>query len=111
MDLQLGDKRAVVTGSTAGIGFANAKPLANEGASVVVNGRTAQRVIEAIDKLRASGIRGKVDGLAADVGTPEGTQKLMGMFPDVDILVNNAGIFEVKAFEQIDDDSGSASSK
>jgi shikimate 5-dehydrogenase len=64
MDSQLGDKRAVVTGSTAGIGFAIAKALASEGASVVVNGRTEQRVAEAIDKLRASGVRGKVDGLA-----------------------------------------------
>jgi NAD(P)-dependent dehydrogenase (short-subunit alcohol dehydrogenase family) len=105
MDLQLGDKRAVVTGSTAGIGFAIAKALASEGASVVVNGRTAERVAEAIDKLRTSGVRGKVDGLAADVGTAEGTRKLTDSVPDVDILVNNAGIFEGKSFEQIDDDS------
>ncbi len=104
MNLHLEDKRAVVTGSTAGIGFAIAKVLASEGASVVVNGRTEQRVAEAIDKLQAAGVRGKLDGLAADVGTAEGTRKLTDSFPDVDILVNNAGIFEVKPFEQIDDD-------
>jgi|SRR5580658_709647 NAD(P)-dependent dehydrogenase (short-subunit alcohol dehydrogenase family) len=103
MDLQLNGKRAVVTGSTAGIGFAIAEALANEGASVVVNGRTEQRVNEAIDKLRAAGVRGKVDGVAADVGRAEGTQKLTSRFPDTDILVNNAGIFEIKPFEQIDD--------
>jgi NAD(P)-dependent dehydrogenase (short-subunit alcohol dehydrogenase family) len=105
MDLHLRGKRAVVTGSTAGIGFAIAKALASEGASVVVNGRTEQRVAEAIRKLQASGVPGKVDGLAADVGTAEGTQKLADSFPEVDILVNNAGIFEVKSFEQIDDDT------
>jgi hypothetical protein len=104
MDLQLADKQAVVTGSTAGIGFAIAAALGKEGASVVVNGRTEQRVHEAMIKLRASGVRGKVDGIAADVGTAEGTEKLTRRFPDADILVNNAGIFEVKAFEQIDDD-------
>lgn len=104
MDLQLVEKRAVVTGSTAGIGFAIAEALAKEGASVVVNGRTEQRVSEAISKLRASGVRGQVDGIAADVGTAEGIEKLTRRFPDADILVNNAGIFEVKPFEQIDDD-------
>jgi NAD(P)-dependent dehydrogenase (short-subunit alcohol dehydrogenase family) len=104
MDLQLVDKKAVVTGSTAGIGFAIAEALAREGASVVVNGRTEQRVNEAISRLRASNLRGMAEGVAADVGTAEGTEKLTRRFPEADILVNNAGIFEVKPFEQIDDD-------
>ena len=104
MDLQLVDKRAVVTGSTAGIGFAIAEALVKEGASVVVNGRTERRVNEAVNKLRASGVRGEVEGVAADVGTVEGTNKLIRCFPDAEILINNAGIFEVKPFEQIDDD-------
>jgi NAD(P)-dependent dehydrogenase (short-subunit alcohol dehydrogenase family) len=104
MDLQLVDKRAVVTGSAAGIGFAIAEALVKEGASVVVNGRTERRVNEAVNKLRASGVRGQVEGVAADVGTVEGTNKLIRCFPDAEILVNNAGIFEVKPFEQIDDD-------
>jgi NAD(P)-dependent dehydrogenase (short-subunit alcohol dehydrogenase family) len=90
--------------SPLGIGFAIAKALAKEGASVVVNGRTEQRVNEAVNKLRASGVRGKVEGVAADVGAVGGTDKLTRRFPDTDILVNNAGIFEVKPFEQIDDD-------
>ena len=104
MNLQLVDKRAVVTGSTAGIGYAIAEALAKEGASVVVNGRTEQRVKQAVDTLRTSGVRGKVEGVAADIGTVEGTDKLTRCFPDADILVNNAGIFEVRPFEQIDDD-------
>jgi NAD(P)-dependent dehydrogenase (short-subunit alcohol dehydrogenase family) len=62
----------VVTGSTAEIGYAIAEALAKEGAFVVVNGRTEQRVDEAVNKLRASGVRGKVEGVAADVGTVEG---------------------------------------
>src|SRR5271170_421070 len=104
MDLQLVGKRAVVTGSTAGIGFAIAEALAKEGCFVVVNGRTEQRVGDAIKKLQTSVARGKFEGIAADVGTAEGADKLARLFQDADILVNNAGIFEAKAFEQISDD-------
>jgi NAD(P)-dependent dehydrogenase (short-subunit alcohol dehydrogenase family) len=104
MDLQLVDKKAVITGSTAGIGFAIAEALVREGASVVINGRTEHRVNEAVNKLRTSGVRGKVEGVVADVGTVQGTNKLIRCFPDAEILVNNAGIFEVKPFEQIADD-------
>jgi NAD(P)-dependent dehydrogenase (short-subunit alcohol dehydrogenase family) len=99
MDLQLGGKRALVTGSTAGIGFAIAEALAREGAQVIVNGRTEKRVEEAIAKLR--GLR--VEGLAADLGAAAGAEEAIRRFPDVDILVNNMGIYEVKPFEQIAD--------
>src|SRR5579871_1536191 len=99
MDLQLGGKRALVTGSTAGIGFAIAEALAREGARVIVNGRTAKRVEEAIAKLPGMG----VEPLAADLGTAAGAQEAIRRFPDVDILVNNVGIYEVKAFEEIAD--------
>ncbi len=57
MDLQLRGKRALVTGSTAGIGFAAAAGLYREGASVVVNGRTQERVEEAVGKIRGTGRR------------------------------------------------------
>lgn len=99
MDLQLEGKRALVTGSTAGIGFAIAEALANEGAAVVINGRTEARVREAVRKLG-----GKVEGLAADLGTADGAAEAIARYPDVDILVNNLGIFEPKPFEQIPDD-------
>jgi NAD(P)-dependent dehydrogenase (short-subunit alcohol dehydrogenase family) len=98
MNLQLEGKRALVTGSTAGIGFAIAEALANEGASVIVNGRTQKRVDEAVARLN-----GKVEGVAADLGTAEGAAKVFGSYPEVDILVNNLGIFEVRQFEDIDD--------
>jgi NAD(P)-dependent dehydrogenase (short-subunit alcohol dehydrogenase family) len=103
MDLQLEGKRALVTGSTAGIGFAIAKALAKEGASVVVNGRTAARVEAAIAKLAQIGVRGEVEGLPADLGTASGAAEALRRFPDVDILVNNLAIFEPKPFEQITD--------
>jgi NAD(P)-dependent dehydrogenase (short-subunit alcohol dehydrogenase family) len=100
MDLQLRDKTALVTGSTAGIGFAIAQRLAEEGARVIVNGRTEQRVEQAIAKLEAQ----RVKGLAADLGTAAGVAEAIRRFPDVDILINNVGIFEPKPFAQISDD-------
>ena len=104
MDLQLKGKRALVTGSTAGIGYAIAEALANEGAMVIVNGRTKQRVDEAADRLRASGVSTDIQSLAVDLGTAAGTREATTRFGDVDILVNNLGIFEPKPFEQISDE-------
>jgi NAD(P)-dependent dehydrogenase (short-subunit alcohol dehydrogenase family) len=101
MDLKLAGKTALVTGSTAGIGFAIAAGLAEEGASVIINGRTQSRVDEAVAKL---GPKSKLLGLAADIGTAEGVQAAIAKFPEVDILVNNLGIFEPKPFEQIPDE-------
>jgi len=104
MDLKLEGKQALVTGSTAGIGFAIAAALVKEGASVVVSGRTEQRVKAALQQLQPSGARGKVEGLAANLGTADGVQQVIARFPALDILVNNLGIFEVKPFEQISDE-------
>lgn len=89
MNIELTGKTALVTGSTQGIGLAIAEQLARSGARVVVNGRTAARVDEAVAKL------GEFDvlGVAADVSTQEGTADLLRQLPDVDILVNNLGIF------------------
>jgi NAD(P)-dependent dehydrogenase (short-subunit alcohol dehydrogenase family) len=99
MDLQLRNKRALVTGSTAGIGLAIAQRLAEEGAQVIVNGRTQQRVEQALKKLNTN----SAEGLAADLGTAAGVAEAVRKFPDVDILVNNLGIFEIKPFEKIGD--------
>ena len=103
MDLQLQGKRALVTGSTAGIGLAIAQGLAKEGAAVIVNGRTEKRVQQALSALKKAGVSGKLEGLAADLGTAAGTRTATERFPDVDILVNNLGIFEAKPFEDIPD--------
>ena len=103
MDLGLHGKRALVTGSTAGIGYAIAELLAREGASVVVNGRTPERVEQAVQRIRATAPGADVTGVAADAGSAEGAAALIAARPDVDVLVNNMGIFEPKAFEQISD--------
>jgi NAD(P)-dependent dehydrogenase (short-subunit alcohol dehydrogenase family) len=103
MDLQLNGKRALVSGSTAGIGYAIVEALAAEGADVIVNGRTEARVTAAVQKLNSAGLKGKVQGFAADLGTSEGVSQITAKYPDVEILVNNLGIFEPKPFEQIPD--------
>jgi NAD(P)-dependent dehydrogenase (short-subunit alcohol dehydrogenase family) len=105
MSTSLKGQTALVTGSTAGIGYAIAEQLARDGAEVIVNGRTQSRVDAAIDSLRAKlGAAAMLHGVAADVGTAAGTQALIGRFPDVDILVNNAGIFAVQPFLESNDE-------
>src|SRR5882724_6659991 len=105
MDLELKGKRVLVSGSTAGIGFAIAAALANEGASVVINGRGEKRVADAVEALRsASGARAsELRGIAADLGTAAGCELLLRAVPEVDVLVNNLGIFEAKPFGEISD--------
>ncbi|MDB5318815.1 MAG: dehydrogenase, short-chain alcohol dehydrogenase like protein [Phycisphaerales bacterium] len=104
MDLQISGKRALVTGSTAGIGLAIATALAREGARVTVNGRTAARVDEAVAQVKRDAAGGVVEGIVADLGTAEGARRVIGAMPDVDLLINNLGIYEVKPFEQLSDE-------
>jgi NAD(P)-dependent dehydrogenase (short-subunit alcohol dehydrogenase family) len=102
MDLNLKDRLALVSGSTAGIGFAIAKALADEGARVIVNGRTVSAVDAAVAQLRAE-TGGDVLGFAGDLTLAAPAEDLARCFPDVEILVNNLGIFEPKPFEAIPD--------
>jgi NAD(P)-dependent dehydrogenase (short-subunit alcohol dehydrogenase family) len=104
MDLQLTGKRAFVSGSTAGIGYAIAEALAREGASVVVNGRTEARVNDAVTAIKKGNPDGDVSGVVADLGTAVGVRHVVGAVPDVEILVNNLGIFDPKPFQKIDDE-------
>jgi len=97
MKIDLSGRTALVTGSTAGIGAAAAQALVAAGADVVVNGRNADRVTETANRL---GMR----GIAADVGTAEGTDALIEQLPDVDILVNNTGIFAAQPVFEIPDE-------
>src|ERR1700693_2062714 len=103
MELGLQGKRAVVSGSTAGIGFAIANTLAAEGAHVIVNGRTEARVTSAVDRIRQANKNANVLGVAADLGTSTGIATFVQQVPDADILVNSLGIFEIKPFLEIPD--------
>ena len=103
MDLGLKGKTAVVSGSTAGIGFAIAAALAAEGAKVVVNGRTEARVTAALEKIHKHVKNADLRGIAADLGTLQGVQAFLKQGPETDIVVNNLGIFETKPFLEIPD--------
>jgi NAD(P)-dependent dehydrogenase (short-subunit alcohol dehydrogenase family) len=103
MDFGLKGKKAVVSGSTAGIGLAIATALAAEGAKVVVNGRTEARVNAALEKLRQRHKTADLEGVAADLGTASGVDSLVKQIPRADILINNLGIFEPKPFAEIPD--------
>lgn len=103
MKIDLSGKRALVSGSTAGIGLAIAKGLAAAGADVVVNGRKQATVDQAIAAVKAVAQGGAITGVAADVSTPEGCDQLIKAVPSVDILINNTGIFEPKPFVEIPD--------
>lgn len=104
MDLQLKGKTALVTGSTLGIGFAIAKSLLKEGAKVFINGRTEERVNQAISRLKNEVPDADVQGAIADFAKFEDINALLKQVPAVDILVNNLGIFEPKAFTEITDE-------
>ena len=103
MNLKLTGKTALVTGSTAGIGYAIALGLAREGARVFVNGRPQARVDAALATIRREIPNATVEGIPEDLGTAAGCQRLVGRLPSVDILVNNLGIFEPKPFAEIPD--------
>jgi NAD(P)-dependent dehydrogenase (short-subunit alcohol dehydrogenase family) len=101
MDLSLDGKLALVSGSTAGIGFAIATALAQEGARVIINGRAQASVDAAAAQLRSAG--GDVQGFAGDLSKADAADELARRYPNVEILVNNLGIFEPKPFEEIPD--------
>lgn len=99
----LKNKVALISGSTAGIGFAIAEALSNEGAHVIINGRTQASVDEAVAKL-TSITGGNVEGYAGDLSLAPNAERLAKQHPNVEILINNLGIFEPKPFEEIPDE-------
>lgn len=101
MNLNLANKLTLISGGTAGIGYAIAEALAGEGARVIINGHSQKSVDDAISKLK--GINGQMFGFAGDLGTADAADRAVEEFPDVEILVNNLGIFEPKSFEDIPD--------
>ena len=91
MDLDLTGKTALVTGSTAGIGLAVAAGLAGQGATVWVNGRTKERVAQAMAAIRGDVPQAALREAVGDVASPEGADAVAGTVGAVDILVNNVG--------------------
>jgi NAD(P)-dependent dehydrogenase (short-subunit alcohol dehydrogenase family) len=103
MDYQLENKLCFVTGSTGGIGLAIATALAGEGAEVIVNGRTDNRVAEAIVKIRKKHPGAKLKAFAGDLSGAEEVDEAYARFPEIDVLVNNLGMYEPKPFDKITD--------
>ena len=103
MDLGLKEKKVVVSGSTAGIGFGIGAAFAAEGAKVVLNGRTESRVAAALASIRQRVENADVLGVPADLGTAQGVAAFLKQVPEADVLVNNLGIFEIKPFLEIPD--------
>lgn len=103
MDLHLDSKTAFISGSTQGIGFAIARQLVKEGVSVMLNGRTRQKIDLAVKSLQQEYPDGNISGIAADFSNQQEVQALINSLPSVDILINNVGIFELKPFDAITD--------
>lgn len=104
MDLKINDKTVLITGSTLGIGFASAKKLIEEGASVYINGKSELNLSNALKRIKKEYPNGNIFGVLADLSTQEGCNKLIKEVPRVDVLINNLGIFEPKEFSEITDD-------
>lgn len=103
MHISLEGKKALVTGSTAGIGRAAAEGLVRAGASVVINGRGQARVDDAVAQIRRDFPQADVSGVVADLSTLEGVEKTLALVPDVDILVNNVGTAYLREYSGVED--------
>ena len=104
MDLQINNKKALVSGSSQGIGFAIAKTLAAEGAQVIINGRSEAKLVAAKEKILLEYPQAQVEYISADLSTSKGCGQLTSEHPHIDILVNALGIFEPKDFMDIPDE-------
>ncbi|MEO6944787.1 MAG: SDR family oxidoreductase [Lacisediminihabitans sp.] len=103
MDTQLSGKKAFISGSTQGIGYAIAQALLAEGAAVIINGRSEDRLQDAVAQLRDSAPGGSVSGIVADFADAAQVERLLDRLGEVDILVNNVGLFDLAPFQGISD--------
>ena len=104
MDLKLTGKLALVTGSSKGIGYAIARLLAQEGARVIVNGRSEESLARALAEIRQQVPAAELEGFAGDLADAAGAGRLLERFPRVDMLVNNLGVYKAQPFEEIPDE-------
>ena len=104
MNLQIDGKRALISGATSGIGLAIATTLADEGAAVIIAGRSKEKLERARQSVQSSsGKKAEVVTVTADLGTVEGVETVISSVSDIDILVNNLGIYEAKSFFELQD--------
>ncbi|HZX71765.1 MAG TPA: SDR family oxidoreductase [Rhodanobacter sp.] len=103
MIIDLKGRKAIVTGSTAGIGRAIAEGLARAGAAVVINGRGEERVSATLREMRTLFPGADITGFAADLVTAEGAAAFSARTTDADILVNNLGTARPKPFLELTD--------
>jgi len=96
MDLQLKNKTAFISGSTSGIGYATARILLEEGANVVINGRSDESVQTAVHELKALYPQSHVMGVAADFSDVDSINQLIKKLPQIDILINNVATYSVR---------------
>lgn len=101
MDLKIKNKIVLITGATQGIGFATAKKLCQEGAQVIINGRSKEKIDEALQKIKKDIPEANINGIVANLKDINGCNELISKIPHIDILINNLGIFEPKNFEDI----------
>ncbi|MDN3595560.1 SDR family NAD(P)-dependent oxidoreductase [Zunongwangia endophytica] len=104
MNLQLKGKKAFISGSTQGIGFAIAQQLLEEGASVIINGRNKEKTEKSKKLLEKQFPEAEISGIAADFHKKDEVSSLLEMLPEIDILINNLGIFDIAEFEKIPDE-------
>jgi 3-oxoacyl-[acyl-carrier protein] reductase len=104
MNLGYEGKRCLVTASTGGLGFAIASTMAAEGATVVINGRSAKSIDAAIERIRKANPAAKLEAAIGNSGTEEGCRDLVKACPDVDVLVVNLGIYEAVDIYKAGDD-------
>jgi NAD(P)-dependent dehydrogenase (short-subunit alcohol dehydrogenase family) len=103
MIIDLKGRKAVVSGSTGGIGRAIAEGLARAGAQVTINGRGEDRVGAALAAMRAAFPEATIEGIAADLSTAEGAAAFVAQAAEADIVVNNVGTARPKPFEALTD--------
>ncbi|WP_291146771.1 SDR family NAD(P)-dependent oxidoreductase [Flavobacterium sp. UBA7680] len=104
MNLKLEGKKAFISGSTQGIGFAIAQQLLNEKAEVIINGRNEEKTNLAVQKLKTEFPDAIISGIIADFSNKEEVADLLSKLDNIDILINNVGVFELKAFEDIEEE-------
>lgn len=108
MNLHLNNKRVFISGSTSGIGLATAKLFLNEGAEVIINGRSQEKIDVVINQIKSENSSAKINGISADFSNTESTNSLITKLNDIDILINNVGIYTSQPFEQTSDNDWEA---